>query len=204
MDASRRCGTQPMSDHMDTLTVERCQDLFKRHGDIFLADTREVVRAIRKSNSDDGLTNSNYFHALTLTHVMLEHTSYNFRMLTGPDGDDCLRCLGSAFRDMISLVKNAGNKARVIMLDCTPKHILKFKEDFGDVFDFKTATASEGSDIRHFIVCDDDMTRIEQPHDRVQSKDSAASIKAKVNFSDKAKARIYTSQFDRIWEFLGA
>ena len=204
MDASRRCGTQPMSEHMDTLTVEGCQELFQKYGDIFLADTREVVRAIRNSNSDDGLTNSNYFHALTLTHVMLEHTSYNFRMLTGPDGDDFLKCLSNAFRDMLKRVKSVGDKARVILLDGTPDHILKLKEDFGDVFDFKTAAVVGDESVRHFIVCDDDMTRIEQPHGRVQCADSAASIKAKVNFSDRAKARIYASQFDRLWDMLGA
>lgn len=201
-EASSRMDVVPMANSMGKLTVAKCQKLYRNHGDVFLQDTRDVVNVIREKGQSRGLKNSNYFHALTLTHVMLEHTSSAFRMITGADGDEFLGCLDNAFRDMLERLRQANQKAKVILLDGEPKYLSGFRDDYSDVLEYELATVAEDNTVNHFIVCDDDMSRDEQPHDPIDNDEDASTIKATVDFSNRAKAGLLAARFDRIWRQL--
>jgi len=97
--------------------------------------------------------------------------------------------------------KNNG-KARIIVVNGTANELEPLKKKYAGTFEVALGTASKGSRVSHFIVCDSDMVREEEYHDVLTDESSADLIKAKVYCSNRVKADGLSLIFDGIWEKL--
>ena len=198
---------------MSQLKISDVQRLFSDHGAELLGDYRSVVTMIRKHKIDSPLENSNYLHALQLTQLMLEHTSQQFRMLTGGMLDGFIGTLAPHFESMLQRIKSScrdGNTAfaRVILVtsggvpvDCPVLDELQSRYD--GVLDVSFVSVPEDAGIRHFIVGDNDMVRDEEEHDQLSLESDASMVRAKVSFFAPAKAKVFARKFDSYWDAVG-
>jgi hypothetical protein len=168
------------------------------------APFEDLVGSLIETGYDKSFNNDSYFDALWLTHHMLNRTYNNFSMITGAGGDNFLSALEQPFEDALERIKSTGGKARLIILNHEKagglcflnKMVAKHKGAFAFALGASTRL------IRHFVVCDRKMARIEEPHEELTEASPASVIRAKVNFNDPQTAAIYDSFFSTVWERL--
>ncbi len=160
-----------------------------------------IVDMIREYRVDKPIKNTTYEHALQLTDQMLLNTKHHYRMVTGGYGDHFIETLCESFHAMLRRLRANNGKAQIIIANTKdrPRCLSVLAEEFSDVLEIAYVRANKGS-LSHFIVCDDDMVRDENPHDPFTSEDKAERVHADVYFSSKARAGTFTTIFDSIWD----
>jgi len=98
------------------------------------------------------------------------------------------------------LQKNGGFVRIVLLSPQAPELFLELKQKFAKTFDFFLAQTH--GQVKHFIVCDSLLARIEEPHAPLTPQTPANDIRAKVYFNEPEQATRLESQFDYIWELL--
>jgi len=74
---------------------------------------------------------------------------------------------------------------------------------YKDVLQIVSATTKDDAIIPHFIVCDNDMVRDEEPHGPLDDNTNANEVCAEVFFNNHSKARVFSSRFNAMWDALG-
>lgn len=187
------------------MTINEAKQFFARFKDDLRPDVEALVSLFRDSEIDAPLANGNFLHALSLTELMIDHTRQSFSMLTGGSGDGFLSCLKDNLRRMLARVRSVGGQARIIVIngDRDPSACMtELQREFAGTLEVKTVFAAPGTNITHFIVCDDDMVRDEEPHPPLSDVASANLIKAKVFFRNRPKAKAFAFRFNSIWQAL--
>ena len=160
---------------------------------------RSIIRGMIETNTKTEFANDSYFDALYLTDVMFGRAEQSVRLLTGPGLDKFLEALEKPFRDLLERLTKTGGFVRVVMLGSTmPANLLALCKEFNKVLTIHRASTKE--QLKHFIVCDSRMARLEEPHGDITESSLATEIKARVYFNDPVKAEVFEKYFDTIWE----
>ena len=195
------------SKKMSRLTISDAQKFYRSHHGELIADYKSLIRLIRDAKIRHPLSNSNYLHALSFTGLMMDETSYQFRMLTGGALDGFLDTLRSNFEKMLERIRSnkATHKncyARVLIVNGeTSKGVADLLSSYSDVLDLSNCRAEPGTekDFRHFIVSDSDMLRDEQYHEPLSDSSDASDVVADVHFFDPSRAKMFANRFDTFW-----
>lgn len=190
------------------LTIGDANDALKRifehEGSFPLFDD---LATFARRNDSDSFNNDSYVDAVLLTRYMFNHTNESLCMLTGNGREiDFLKTIKKSFIGMLERIRKAGKCARIIFLaDQVPGFINdgEFKPFVEDgTLKCCTGRVVGGKPIQHYIVCDSNMIRIEEPHQEITRDSPIDVIKAKIYFDSKGIASVRKGVFDRIWERL--
>lgn len=199
---------------MSRLTISQAQQFYDEHGSELLSDYRSIVEVIRRHRIESPLDNSNYLHALLLTQLMLEHTSHQFRMLTGGMLDGFVGTLRTSFRQMLERIRDNSepSHARVLVIvdgeesaseqeqSASCEALRELYAEFPCTLEIQKIRLQPGTSLSHFIVGDHDMVRDEQPHQPLDPRSDSSLVRADVSFYSPTKARLFMSRFDTFWE----
>jgi hypothetical protein len=184
------------------MTIQQTIENYRADGKGSVSPTfRALVNQMIDTNAKTEFANDSYADALFLTDVMFERSQTSIRLLTGPSGGDFLHALEGSFEGAINRLKAAGGFVRIVMLNTAmvPDWLSTIQARSGNL-DIRTAKAAEG--IKHFIVCDSKMARIEAPHSPLDANSDATLIKARVYFNEPSKSKVFEGYFDSIWNFV--
>jgi hypothetical protein len=161
---------------------------------------REVVNFNVDHNIKTEFNNDCYLDALRLTSFMFGRTHESVRMLTGSSVDFFLSELDKSFTDALKRIAENQGEFRVIVLGKAINSLKKIRDTHGSVFKFIEAQSSVP--LRHFLVCDSNMVRLEELHGPLDLKTEATAVKARVHFCDLIRAKMLEENFDGLWEKL--
>lgn len=187
------------------MKIRDAKDVFAHSRSELVNELSGITTWARKSHFSSALSNANFLHALVYSELMMRHTDEEFLMVTGGSGDGFIACLKDTFLEMLSRLKASGGKARIVVVDGsdTNEVLEQYQKQFSDTLEYVSAT-SKGSQISHYIVCDGDMVRDEEPHGTLADSDAANIIKADVYFYNPGVADVFRSRFNRLWTNLGS
>jgi hypothetical protein len=188
---------------MGKMTIKDAKYAFEKWGDSLQKPLDELIDNRCKCKPGEAISNDNYFMALCFTNRMFEATQKNIRMLAGNDGNDFIGLLSVNFLKAMERIKQNKGFAHIILItEKIPEFLKSLKTKYGQYLDFKQARLLPGQNIKHFIVCDENIVREEEIHEPLTENMSADTIKASVYFNNLAKGGIKASEFDGIWEAL--
>lgn len=166
-------------------------------------DYRHLVEIIRRYQIDEPIPNSDYLHALYLNELMFNASRRTVRMLNGPSKDGWMKVLFASIEAMLKRIKNAGKgKVRAIIFgDEEPKTLTVLKRSYGDIL--KCLVIDSDVQLRHFIVCDSRMLRLEDLHDPLNIDMDTRCINAEVYLDNPVRAKAAEDYFDALWAGLG-
>ena len=149
---------------------------------------------------EEPLNNDSYFDALCLTHVMLDRSLFDVCILTGGGAEAFCNTLQRPFLAAAERLKQLGGKIRMIILnhDMPVQFLDEAKKKYPDVFDFILAKGPSG--VRHFMVCDSRMLRLEEAHEKISIVSLASTIHAQVYFNNPQLAKNQHALFDAVWD----
>ena len=191
-------------DSKKTLTIgeanEALKKIFEHEGSFPLFDD---LATFARRNDSDSFNNDSYVDAVLLTRYMFNHTNESLCMLTGHGGEiEFLETIKKSFVNMLARIREAGQCARIIFLaDHVPDFVKNgdFKPFWGTTLKCCTGRVVGGKPIQHYIVCDSNMVRIEEPHKEITKDSPINVIKAKMYFDSKVIATAHKNAFDSIW-----
>ena len=186
--------------------ISESKDFYQRlksHSKQMFDEYRRLLDDLVNTNYPHEIENENYAHALLLTGTMFRHTKQSCCMLTGPEGNDFLKELDEEFGEALQRLKRNNGQFRLVLLDSRNTDYLSEKEEkYPEVLKIEKASLLEGEAMEHFIVCDSQMVRLEEPHGELGPDDPADQVHAKVYFNDKPRAKTTKESFDGIWNHL--
>lgn len=184
------------------LTIKEASLRYQKFGnDAVYPGYRELISQAVKSGRRLEFKNDSYLDALFLTDIMLQRAEKHIRFFSGAQADGFLSTLKASFESAIERIQLNEGFVRVVLLSHeTPKLFLSFQERFKGIFDFALANAS--APVKHFIVCDSILSRIEEPHPPLEPDMPADAIRATVYFNEPDESRRLESQFDYIWNLV--
>jgi hypothetical protein len=151
----------------------------------------------RKTDFD----NDSYLDALFLTDIMFRQSRHRVRILSGALADGFLTTLRASLISTLERVQKNGGFVKVILLSNeAPSMFDELKKQFASTFDF--ALAKVRGQVKHFIVCDSTLARIEEPHEPITPDSPSDIIKAKVYFNEPDQSKKLEDQFDYAWGIL--
>ncbi len=159
---------------------------------------RAIINDWIEKNTKTEFENDCYRDALFLTQVMFERAEHTVRIVTGPGFDHFLEALEKPFLDMLNrLAKNEGFVRIVLLSPILPQGMTDLCQKFSKTLAICRAESKE--EIKHFIVCDSKMARLEEVHAQITDASLETEIKARVYFNDPVKTEVFASYFDKIW-----
>ena len=166
---------------------------------------RDVIKSLVKSGYPKPIPNDCYADALFLTDIMLEHTERSFRMLSGQSGDGFITTLETNFKKMLVRLHEVGGKAKVILIRrpgqaAQTRKLNELQKEIPGVLEFATGVAEH--DLKHYIVSDSQMLRLEDVHPPLTDETPADAIKAQVYMDAPVRAKMQEESFESIWNIL--
>jgi hypothetical protein len=181
------------------MTIKDTIALYREKGRDSVSPTlRALVDQMIATGARTEFKNDSYADALYLTDTMFDQSQVSIRILTGAGGGEFLHALEKSFTEALERLKAIGSEARVIILD-TDKiddWLVSMQEKFNN---FKIARGRTISPVKHVIVCDSRMARLEEIHPPLVPETPVESIKATVFFNEPSKAKVYEDYFDSVW-----
>lgn len=190
---------------MKIMTIREVIDNYKTEGVKSIGkDYRDLVDIVRNEEAHDvEIPNSDYSHALYLADLMFQDTSKSIRMLNGMGaGVYCLDVLKNSFIGAVERIKKSEGFLRAIFVgeSDAPEIVVNLHKKFGGTAQFVTATSPKP--IKHFIICDDYMLRLEELHDPITPDTPSDKINASVYLNSPPRAKEKAREFDEIWDYL--
>ena len=165
-------------------------------------DYRDLVQIFIKYRLKEEIPNSNYLHFLYLTDLMFQNSTRRIWMLNGPGKEGWLDILKQNLDDAIGRIKKAKGTLRAVFLsEKLPQTIVDLQSKYGNTV-VQLATAKGSPGLGHFIVCDDRMLRLEQPHEELTPDMDSDKIVASVYLNNPFKTEAVANYFSSIWEAL--
>jgi hypothetical protein len=151
---------------------------------------------------DNGLKtdfdNDSYLDALFLTGMMFNRSQNNIRLFTGNNGDGFLKVLSTPFEFALERIKKSNGSVKIILLSTElPIWLEDLRKKYTGTLDIVLAKAL--APVKHFILSDSKMARLEEPHVELTPETPATAIRAKVYFNDPQKCKDLESLFDAMW-----
>jgi len=184
------------------MTVAQAISLYTESGRSAVSPAlREIVRQMIDKNIKTEFSNDSYYDALYLTDVMFGRAEANVRLLTGPGADGFLLALQKSFIAMLDRLQATRGSVRIILLSSElPEWLGQVAKKY--VGTLEIFLAHSVTPIKHFIVCDSRMARLEELHDLITPESKADEIKASVYFNEPTKTKVFEQHFDSIWTSL--
>lgn len=186
---------------MSELTVGDVLKRFKQEGSG--TALKEALASVGKTPSTTPLNNDSYADALPLSEAMFLRANRSIDILTAGGCDKFLEALSDSFNGALRRIKKVGGTVRIILLDSTDK--LKVDPQFDGTIKYAFARVEgdpKASNIRHLIICDDNMLRDEEPHAPLTLNSAASEIKADVYLNSTVHAKMKKEYFNSLWERL--
>ena len=159
---------------------------------------QSLVNRMIDSNEQTEFANDSYLDALYLTDVMFGRSKATIRLLTGPGLDQFLTAIKESFLGALKRFKIGGGVINIILLHTElPAWLEQIKTEYESVLGICLAYSTKP--IKHFIVCDSKMARLEEIHPPITPDSLATEIKARVYFNEPEKATVFEQRFDAIW-----
>lgn len=201
---SSQSHSRPEEHPPKQMKIKDAKELFASYRKAFQPDYEALVKLFRLHGIPFPVDNSNYLHALSFTDLMFHHTDSSLRMLTGSLTGGVPDCLRDSFEEMLARINKRGGAARIIEVDGDRPYSQVSDSETRGRLQVLRGVPSEGARLAHFIVCDNDMVREEEPHAKLTDDSDANEVKAKVYFSNKTKAVTFSARFDAMWRKLSA
>lgn len=184
------------------MTVKQAQEEYFKCGEIAVhKGYRDLIKDLVANGYKEDIKNDSYFDALFLTDIMLDHTSKTVRMLTGMRSGDFVSTLMNRFVSTLERLKiNGGFFKMILISEKIPDVLESLREKFPGVLSVSLAHAKKP--LRHFIVCDTHMARIEELHETLTPETLASAIRAQVYFNGRERAQLVEGHFDALWAIL--
>jgi len=195
-------GLSAVPDKNGVETIAAAIERFKRGGeDSIYPGYRELVTTMIDNGIKSDFENDSYLDALFLTHLMFSRAQNSIKLFTGNNGDEFLKVLNRPFENALERIKKAGGSVKIILLSAAlPNWLGDLKAKYPETLDVVLAKALQP--VKHFILCDSKMARLEEPHGELTPTTPATTIKAKVYFNDTAKCKDLEGVFQAMWSIL--
>ncbi len=186
----------------ETITIAEAQKRYRELGrESVYPGYRDVVERLVRDNFRGEIPNDSYADALFLTDVMFSNSKTSVRMLTGDGCDGFFETLESSLSAMLFRLKQSGGFFKIIVLaEKMPQTLDRYCREYSGTLDASLGRATQ--QMKHFIVCDSAVSRMEQPHGELTPETLATEIKATVSFSNPVSAKRLESYFDALWGVL--
>lgn len=185
-----------MSDN-HIVTIEDAIAAYKNRG-AEAESYRELIALLINAGISHPFCNSSYFHALLLTEQMLNRTHSHIRILTGKAcGRFYATLLGHLTETLQRIRDNGGSVKMIVCADECPGWLKRLSQDFSGTFEIALGDSEDS--VPHFIVCDAQIVRCEEPHGDLGQGSSASEIRAEVIFDAPAKGAELERSFDLLW-----
>jgi hypothetical protein len=159
---------------------------------------RSLITLLIDAGFSQPFKNDSYYDALVLTEAMLNRSNHRIKLLTGPACDGFYSALSVHFMNALQRIHNAGGEVKMIILGtCFPPALGELVKKFPGTF--QIALAKPLTKLRHFIVCDSKIVRVEEYHEELSANSGAHEIKADVNFNNPSQGKMLETYFDSIW-----
>lgn len=191
------------------LTLQEAREYFLRKSS-HRTMSQLLGEVIDRDESQAPIKNDSYADALELTHFIFSRTKKSLRILTGTYCGDFLHTLEESFSQAVKNIALLGETVKLILVgidqDPQKSYVLqdleKLNTSFKDNIEIKTAYVDKKDAIKHLIIADDKMVRVEEPHDQLNERSSADKIRADVYLNNETINKIKKSYFDKIWNLL--
>lgn len=182
------------------ITVRAAAEQYERAngGDSVSPALREVINQLIDGNVKTEFSNDSYLDALVLTDVMFHRSTSSVRLLTGAGVDGFLGTLKTTFTETLERLKQSQGIVKIIVLG---KELPAWLDELVKRYTgtLQICRAMPTTKIRHFIVCDSKMSRLEEVHDEISDETDATTIKARVSFNEPGRAQVLENYFDMLW-----
>lgn len=124
-------------------------------------------------------------------------------MLNGiSKGCDWLEVLRGNLVAALKRIKSSGGFLKAIFVGegVAPDSIIELRKEFKGTVQFVTATSPKP--IKHFIICDNYMLRLEELHNPITPDTPSDDIHASVYLDSPVRAKEKAKEFDEIWDYL--
>lgn len=158
---------------------------------------QKVVDQMIERGVPTDFENNCYHDALGLAEVMFKRSHYHIRILTGDSEGMFLNTLLQPLSEAaIRIQENGGSIFVIVLGDALPDSLRALANVSRCV---RVSRASQTGAVRHFIVCDGKMARLEEEHVKLTPFTPADAVKAKVFFNEPEIARVLENKFDSMW-----
>ncbi len=166
---------------------------------------RDVIKMLVDSGYDKPIKNDSYEDALFLSDIMFENSQKSVKIFTGGGIEEFIEVLNDQFKKMLHRIKLNNGSVKVVTLGgVIPNALKQLVVEYKETLQVVAAKAKEGTEVRHFIVCDEKMIRSEEPHGPLTKDSPASDIKAEVYFDNPSKGKFFSDMFDAIWKKVGS
>jgi hypothetical protein len=163
---------------------------------------REVINFMIERNIKTEFSNDSYLDALTLTEIMFNRSNSSICMLTGAKGDGFLETLKKPFCEALDRIKENKGFVHIVAISPINTCLNELQRRYSGVL--KVIPARVTGQIKHYMVCDSKMARMEEIHGNLDETTNADAIHARVCFNDPVQAKILESDFNSLWKRLEA
>jgi hypothetical protein len=199
-ESAKPTGTQlARAFDVQNLTIGEAIRIYTTDGTDCMSPTfRDMVQQMIDKGVKTEFANDSYLDALFLTDVMFTRASRSVRLLTGKGADGFLKTLSDRFETMLErFAKTEGRVKIILVADVLPAWLTSLVQRFPQVL--QVACASASRPVKHFIVCDSKMARLEEIHGELHQHTPATDIKARVFFNEPETASVFEGYFEQIW-----
>jgi hypothetical protein len=171
------------------LTISEAIEKYKKLGENSVYQSyRDLIVKMIDNGLQTDFENDSYLDALYLTGVMFNRSQNSIRLFTGSNGDGFLKVLSQSFESALERIKKANGSVKIILLTSElPIWLDDLKRKYQSTLDIVLAKAI--APVKHFILCDSKMARLEEPHAELKPETPATAIKAKVYFNDPQRCK---------------
>jgi hypothetical protein len=183
-------------------TISDAIEKYKRLGEnsVYPGYRDLIVKMIDNGLQTD-FENDSYLDALFLTGMMFNRSQKSIQLFTGNNGDGFLKVLSIQFERALERIKKSNGSVKIILLSSAlPIWLEDLKSKYQGTLDIALAKAI--APVKHFILCDSKMARLEEPHEELKPETLATAIKAKVYFNDPQRCKSLESLFEAMWQRL--
>jgi hypothetical protein len=190
-----------MADEIKPLGIEDVIKAYReKRSEAVHPDFRNLVEALRKSGYSGEISNHDYLDALFLTDLMFKDTRQTLRILCGSAVNDFIEVLNDSFESALKKIMVNSGQAKVILFsNSVPMVIKQFQEKYNIL---KVFLARSPKPMKHFIVCDSRMLRLEEIHEPLKSNTPSNAVNAAVYFNNGPKSRLAENMFESVWQYL--
>jgi hypothetical protein len=180
-------------------TISAAIENYKRLGEesVYPGYRDLIVKMIDNGLKTD-FDNDSYLDALFLTGMMFNRSQNKIQLFTGNHCDGFLKVLSKPLERALERIKKSNGSVKIILLSSElPIWLDDLKNQYQGTLDIALAKAI--APVKHFILCDSKMARLEEPHEELKPETPATAIKAKVYFNDPQKCKALENLFDAMW-----
>ncbi len=184
------------------MKIGDAKTLFHDWGDSLSQGYDALIEQNKEENSEKGMCNDNYCHALFFTDYMFRATQHDIRMLSGEEGAGFLCTLRKSFEEALKRITRFGGDVRIILVNSKKTDFLSAMIEKYPILKLTHASLKGDKNVPHTIICDDHMLREEDIHEKLTDESDTEQVTAKVYFNSNVKAKLATESFDDTWNYL--